>query len=295
MHLESVAVFVYVLLSCIATMAAYDNNVAIEEHIIDTNDNNPLYQDLPYENHTEEQSQSSKMNNFVKKLIIVVANEKPVTLDKLFHNHSDMMFLQYEPSFIAQSLGVSESETIQSLYTCHPSFMAYVVDYVNKHLLKSPNRPWCGSHKITKQHIESLGNKVICRPASKSKVENFCRSHHLAVKVGSVDSRDIIQNIQANVKSEHLRIIRFVDTPSEGKRRILGEDGINAGSNKESMTDINLDDTMFVINQGSGFADILELFNYLDIYITDSVLQLIKNQYQIRSSLINIHEAERAK
>jgi hypothetical protein len=176
-----------------------------------------------------------------------------------------------------------------SLFDCQTSFLAYIVDYVNAHLLKDPFHPWCGSHRFTQEYIEKLGESVKCRPAAKGKVESYCKTHHIAVKISrsSDNSHNTVKDIQSSVRSESLRIVSMDDQPFESKRRILGQDGLQS-QNSQQIHDITYDPSSYILNRGGGFVDVLDLFNYLDMYITDSLVTKMKKQFKTKDKLLSM-------
>ena len=260
----------YIVLATVTIVPAAISAIEVEEHIYNNTSSGAFFQDIPY---PDKNSSNQPQNDFTKKLILIIDRDHTMAnLDSILKKHNDIMFMDHEIPSLSQSAGVSESEMIQSLYHCHPAYLAYIVDYINDQLLQPTSRPWCGSHTNTKLHLASHGKHTTCRPASKSKVNHFCRHHHLAVKVAQWDT---IQEIRARVEGTNLRIIDSMEPHSEGNRRILEMDK-RVDKGKDIFN--GDDDSVFLLRKEGHFVDILELFNYLDIHLSRHMMKELKKK-----------------
>ena len=150
------------------------------------------------------------------------------------------------------------------------------MDYVNSHHLKDKTKPWCGSNKATKQYVSQHGAHIVCRPISKSRVEKFCKSHHLAIRINGDNAEPTGKQLQDTTSTYQIKIIGFSDYSSEGHGRILQQ--LAVSENNDS-PDVSKKQPQFLLNHVPELTDIWDLFNFLEINITDYLLNSILSKF----------------
>ena len=235
-----------------------NEDVSIEEHFPDDDINNQasVFMDIPVDTVI---TVNQRPREFEKKLIMIVTEREDV-IQRVMHAHSDIIFLQHLSAFD------SRSAIIHALYECQTLHLAVIVDYINANLLTDKRKPWCGSHKATKEYMARHSLTSPCTPISKNKVNTFCRNRHLAVQIAPGNAEQTIKDFQKTLSPNQLKIITE-SSLTDSHRRSLQQ----LSSQQDQTIERIYHEDQFVLTQDSSFGDILELFNYLDVHIPNKV------------------------
>ena len=175
------------------------------------------------------------------------------------------------------------------LYSCHSDALSVFIDYANELLVPPGVSFWCSTKRMRTRSVPSildrfrlkgstskgLNSSVYCIPPPRKVFREMCLSHHIAIDVTSVAELATPHDV---MRWERLKTIRLI--------------GINCSLAGCSVTDIRKNSSDHVDNifketgqfvmcvdgtRRSQNYCMLELFNYLDIYLNLSFVNVIES------------------
>ena len=238
-------------------------------------------------------------------IFIIVDDKMNTTIEGFIHHfllfHPQVIYLgsftRLMDSWISGDIDYYIDVFINKLHTCHYKVLSEFVHYANDMLMKEDQPVWCCTRNTRpRTSLTDLLNitgyvpvrKPVghCVPPSSRLFKKLCTSHHLALYIST---NEYVNILKLNAKLSNIKTVTFLREFASKETYCYPTVNNTTSSGLPCNFDarISLSYEMFLINTPQVISTktlqycLLELCNYLDIYLGSSYFSDMKRLYSL--------------